>query len=953
MQATKTPSSQSSYGRIVSCRDRLWVVMPQANSDLIQLRPIGGSEDQICAIYKRLVLNGDDLDPINSAEFPLPNPATIGDHTSFQLLLDAARLNLRAGASPFRCLGKLSVYPRPYQLVPLLMALRLSTVRMLIADDVGIGKTVEAGLIARELLDRQEIHRTVVLCPPQLCQQWQKELKQKFQIDAVVVRSSTAAKLERGLPSGEHIFGYYPHIIVSLDYVKSDRHRASFLAYCPDFVIVDEAHTCSNSSADGSSQQQRYRLIEEIAQRKERHLVLLSATPHSGIETGFLSLISLLKPEFGKLDLNNFALSERADLAKYFVQRRRGDIKDWLGAETPFPDRDSTEVSYQLSKPYQQLYSEVYDFARNLVKTTDGLSKAKQQGRYWSALAILRCVMSSPAAAIATLGKQIENRTLAGIEEIDDELMSTYIYDRTEQEQCSDATPPIEMQAQESERRKLRQFLKDAEAIAPKDDRKLQTTIAWVKARLDEGLNPIVWCRYLATAKYVSEQLTQELTKKKSSQVRIIAITGEQSEDEREERLAELATYSQRVMVATDCLSEGVNLQNHFQAAVHYDLPWNPNRLEQREGRIDRYGQAAPVVKTCLLYGSDNKIDLAVLDVLIRKAVSIRKTLGITVPLPIDSSTIQTAIFKSLFEQPSSVQQLTLDLFQAGSPVAEVHSRWDKAVDFAERTLREREKQSRTKFAQQSIKPGEIDTELQAANRILGSSEDVERFVRTACERLGNSLKREKKYWVMATPPECLRSIVGDKPLQMTFQSSPIDGVEYIGRNHPIVERLASFLLEETLTDKPNPTAARCGYVITDRVKVRTNLLLLRLRHLIGDLDAGGSSTPPLMAEECIVAGFTGAPSNPQWLSPEAALELLQTAVPTANANDGIKQREVRDLLDRYAELSPDLEVLARERAEELGDTYARIRSITKGKRSAVHPQMPMDLLGLLILTPG
>jgi superfamily II DNA or RNA helicase len=940
--STSLPSSAS----IVLCRDRLWVVMPQANSELIQLRPIGGSEDQICAVYQPLSLLDLDLDPITSAEFPLPNPATIGDRTSFQLLLDAARLNLRAGASPFRCLGKLSVYPRPYQLVPLLMALRLPTVRMLIADDVGIGKTVEAGLIARELLDRQEIQRTVVLCPPQLCQQWQKELKQKFQIDAVVVRSSTAAKLERGLPSGEHIFGYYPHIIVSLDYVKSDRHRASFLAYCPDFVIVDEAHTCSNSSVNGSSvQQQRYGLIEEIARRKERHLVLLSATPHSGIETGFLSLISLLKPEFGKLDLNNFALSERADLAKYFVQRRRGDIKDWLGAETPFPDRDSTEVSYQLSKPYQQLYSEVYDFARNLVKTTDGLSKAKQQGRYWSALAILRCVMSSPAAAIATLGKQIENRTLAGIEEIDDELMSTYIYDRTEQEQCSDATPPIEMQAQESERRKLRQFLKDAEAISPKDDRKLQTTIAWVKARLDEGLNPIVWCRYLATAKYVSEQLTQELTKKKFSQVRIIAITGEQSEDEREARLAELATYPQRVMVATDCLSEGVNLQNHFQAAVHYDLPWNPNRLEQREGRIDRYGQAAPVVKTCLLYGSDNKIDLAVLDVLIRKAVSIRKTLGITVPLPIDSSTIQTAIFKSLFEQPSSVQQLTLDLFQAGSPVAEVHSRWDKAVD--------REKQSRTKFAQQSIKPGEIDTELQAANRILGSSEDVERFVRTACERLGNSLKWEKKWWVMATPPECLRSIVGDKPLQMTFQSSPLDGVEYIGRNHPIVERLASFLLEETLTDKSNPTAARCGYVITDRVKVRTNLLLLRLRHLIGDLDAGGTSTPPLMAEECIVAGFTGAPSNPQWLLPEAALELLQTAEPTANATDGQKQREVKDLLDRYAELSPDLEVLARERAEELGNTYARIRSITKGKRSTVHPQMPMDLLGLLILTPG
>jgi hypothetical protein len=551
--------------------------------------------------------------------------------------------------------------------------------------------------------------------------------------------------------------------------------------------------------------------------------------------------------------------------------------------------------------------------------------------------------MSSPAAAIATLSKQVENRTISGVDEIDDELMSTYVYDRTEQEQCSDAAPPIEIQAQESERRKLKQFLKDAEGISLKDDRKLQTTIEWVKERLSEGLNPIVWCRYIATAKYVAKALDGELAKKKSSSVRIIAITGEQSEDEREERLVELTTYSQRVMVATDCLSEGVNLQTHFQAAIHYDLPWNPNRLEQREGRIDRYGQTAPVVKTSLLYGSDNKIDLAVLDVLIRKAVSIRKTLGITVPIPIDSTNIQTAIFKSLFEQPSSVQQLTLDLFQAGSPVAEVHSRWDRAVD--------REKQSRTKFAQQSIKPVEIEMELQAANRILGSSEDVERFVRTACERLGSALKREKKWWVMATAPECLRSIVekivGDKPLKMTFQSSPIDGVEYIGRNHPLVERLASFLLEETLTDKPNPTAARCGYVVTDRVQVRTNLFLLRLRHLIGDLDN------PLMAEECIVAGFTGAPSNPQWLSPEAALELLQTAEPTANASDGIKQREVKDLLNRYPELSPDLEVLARERAEELGATYARVRTITKGKRTPIHPQMPMDLLGLLILNPG
>jgi superfamily II DNA or RNA helicase len=928
---------------IVTCRDRHWVVLPQENSNLIQLRPINGSEEQICGIYQPL-----GLEEIQLAEFPLPDPATISDHTSIQLLMDAARLNLRSGASPFRCSGKLAVQPRPFQLVPLLMALRMPTVRMLIADDVGIGKTIEAGLIARELLDRREIKRIAILCPPQLCQQWQKELKDKFQIDAVVVRSGTAAKLERGLPSGEHsIFSYYPHIIVSLDYVKSDRRRAAFLAQCPDFVIVDEAHTCSNTSGDSSSQHQRYQLVKEISGRLDCHLVLLSATPHSGIAEGFLSLIGLLKPEFGEIDLDNF---DRDELAKYFIQRRRGDVKKWLGADTPFPERDATEVSYKLSKEYLALYEEVYSFARRLVTTPDGLSKAQQQGRYWSALAILRCVMSSPAAAIATLGKQIDNGG-DSVDLLDDELMSSYVYDPTEQEQSTDATPTVEIGSQDSDRRKLAQFLKNAKAIDPKQDRKLQVMIDRVKNLLAEGLNPIVWCRYIATANYVAQQLQQELEKKKGSRTRVIAITGEQSEDERETRLEELKGYSQRVMVATDCLSEGVNLQTHFQAAIHYDLPWNPNRLEQREGRIDRYGQKAPVVKTCLLYGSDNKIDLAVLEVLIRKAVTIRKTLGVSVPLPItggasgaiDSSTVQTAIFKSLFEHPGTVEQLKLDLFQdEASPISEVHRRWDSAVS--------REKQSMTKFAQAGIKPEEIEKELQETDRVLGNADDVERFVRTACERLGHGMKREKQWWIVSSLPDCLKNVIKEKTL-IAFHEPVAEGVEYIGRNHPIVERLASFLLEESLTNQQNPTAARCGYIITKDVPQRTNLLLLRLRYLIGNLD--GAATAPLMAEECIVAGFTGSPRNPQWLSSDQALELLKSASASSNANAEIKRKAVGDLIERWPEISGHLENLATERAQGLSATYDRIRVATRGKRQqSIEPQIPMDLLGLLILNP-
>jgi hypothetical protein len=225
------------------------------------LRPLSGNEDEVCGIFSEL-----DLEMIASAEFPAPLPEAVQNREAALLLMDAARLSLRNGAGPFRSLGRLSVYPRPYQLVPLLMALRLETVRLLIADDVGIGKTIEAGLIARELLDRQEVKRLAVLCPPHLCEQWQKELWEKFHIEAVVIRSRTVGKLERTLSEGDHhVFGYYPHIIVSLDHAKSDKRRASFLTHCPDLVIVDEAHTCARPSGQSTSQQQRHQLVQAIA----------------------------------------------------------------------------------------------------------------------------------------------------------------------------------------------------------------------------------------------------------------------------------------------------------------------------------------------------------------------------------------------------------------------------------------------------------------------------------------------------------------------------------------------------------------------------------------------------------------------------------------------------------------------------------------------------------------
>ncbi|MCX7974987.1 MAG: SNF2-related protein, partial [Candidatus Aminicenantes bacterium] len=199
-------------GSIVKCRNREWILVPSPNDNIYLLRPLTGGEAEICGIDKRLAELG--LDPIEPATFPLPKPEDSGDFIGMELLWNAARLSLRDGAGPFRSFGKISVRPRAYQLVPLLMSLRIDPIRIFIADDVGIGKTIEALLIARELLDRGEIRRFCVLCPPYLCDQWQMELREKFHIEAVVIRSGTISQLERELPSQDHsVFGYFPFTI--------------------------------------------------------------------------------------------------------------------------------------------------------------------------------------------------------------------------------------------------------------------------------------------------------------------------------------------------------------------------------------------------------------------------------------------------------------------------------------------------------------------------------------------------------------------------------------------------------------------------------------------------------------------------------------------------------------------------------------------------------------------
>ncbi len=939
-------------GSIVRCREREWVVIPSRQEGVVMLRPLSGAEEETCGVSLELMKYG--VDTISSADFPLPSPERAGDAASVGLLFDAARLILRDGAGPFRSLGKISVRPRPYQFVPLLMALRLDPVRLLIADDVGVGKTIEAAVIARELLDRGEVSRLCVLCPPYLCEQWRRELAEKFHLDAVVVSSGTVSSLERRLPPGDYsVFGYFPYTVVSIDYAKSERHRHNFLANCPELVIVDEAHGSARPSVRSVAQQQRHALLREVAEDDDRHLILLTATPHSGVEESFLSLLGLLDPSFEELDVWRLSDRERDRLARHFVQRRRADVVEWLGEKTPFPERVAEEADYELSPEYRKLFEGIYEFSRELVASGETLTGWRRRIRYWTALALLRCVMSSPAAAVAAIEKRLkgleEEETGAvlgdeGAESLVDEHLPT-IYE-TEDREPSDSQPSaiIEEGSEhltDAEARRLRAFAGQAAKLKGDSDNKMEKCAIVVRDLLKEDYSPIVWCRYIATSDYVADELRRRL-EKDYPDLRVVSVTGVLPEEERKLKVEELSKYPRRVLVATDCLSEGVNLQEHFNAVVHYDLPWNPNRLEQREGRVDRFGQNREKVKAVLLYGRDNPVDGAVLEVLLRKARSIHTALGISVPVPADSETVMEAVLQSLFFRGKDAAQM--QLFDAPQ-ARDIGRLWDEAV--------ERERESRTRFAQRAIKPEEVDRELRETDSVLGDPDAVRSFVLEACRRMGVSVRPRKDGTVLLSSterlPEPVREALPAGECRLCFVTPPPEDAHYVGRNHPFVTALARHLLEESLAERSEATASRCGVMRTRRVQKRTVLLLLRCRYTL-KLPEGKE----LLAEEVLPLAFTGTPPEVVWLPREETLRLLREAEPEENVTPGERTEVLERALSWYQEMEKEIGDILRRRAKTLQESHRRVREAARVARRglALTRHLPPDLLGLFVLLP-
>lgn len=940
-----------SVGSLVRARNREWVVLPESQDNFLILRPLGGTEDEITGIATA-------LEPVEPARYDLPDPSQIGDYRSCRLLRDAIRLGFRSSAGPFRSFAKIGVEPRPYQLVPLLMALKLDPVRLLIADDVGIGKTIEAGLIARELLDRGEVTRLAVLCPPHLAEQWQAELEQKFHIPAELVLAGTASRLERHLRTGESLFDHYPYVVVSMDYIKADRRRDEFIRTCPELVIVDEAHGCAFSDVQRGGRHQRNRLVNSIAEDPNRHIILVTATPHSGKEEAFRSLLSFLDRSFSDLPSELAGPQneqQRRKLAAHFVQRRRADIRHYMKADTPFPSREDREETYTLGEgsDYRKLFERVLDYARETVKDQDD-GHYRQRVRWWSALALLRSLASSPAAAAATLRNRAASADATTVEEADEiGRMTVLDMDMEDSGEGMDLVPGSDpggsdetADPDQSLRRRLTAMARDAEKLKGEKDSKLQKAVVLVKELLRDSYNPIVFCRFIPTAEYVADYLRKKLP----DDVTVMAVTGTLPPAEREDRILQLAETPKRVLVCTDCLSEGINLQEHFDAVMHYDLTWNPTRHEQREGRVDRFGQPREKIRVLTYYGTDNQIDGIVLDVLIRKHKTIRTALGISVPVPVDTGQVIEAIFEGLLLREKTTGTATAYLPGFDELLApqkkDLFNKWDNATA--------REKRSRTVFAQETIKVDEVAAELQAVQSSIGLGSDVQRFVLDAFTSHGGLIKVQKdehRFDLTEVPVPLKETLLYSKPFRGKFDMPVPEDVAYLNRTHPIVEALAAYVMNSSLDPLLKGIARRCGVIYTDQVELRTTLLLVRFRYYIITTRKGADN--PQLAEDCLLLGFTGSPENAAWLD-DAAAEKMILAEPKLNITPDRAAHFVTRIVEGFEHIRPALEKEAHRRGSELLDAHRRVRTAAKMRdvKYRVEPHLPPDALGIYIYLP-
>jgi superfamily II DNA or RNA helicase len=664
-------------GQLARVRGRMWVVGDvvrdaQASADgrpVQHLVNLVSVEDDATGEELRVVW---ELEPgtrvIERAELPQIAPDRFDEPGELAAFLDAVRWGAIASAdqrslqAPFRS----GITIEDYQLEPLVRALRMPRTTLLIADDVGLGKTIEAGLVVQELLLRHRARTVLVVCPASLQRQWRDELQDKFGLEFRIVDRTLLGELRRSRGVGANPFAHFPRLIVSVDWLKGELGMRLLREVLPahpeiprryDVLIVDEVHNCAPAGTGGGYARDtlRTQAIRTLAAHCE-HRLFLSATPHNGYDNSFAALLELLDP-------HRFAraiLPPRDAIQQVTVRRLKSELVDADG--TPrFASRRIVPLTVEHPEDERAVHADLVAYGRLRAQRLSG-DRAGEHAADFIVTLLKKRLFSSPAAFLRTL--EVHRRTLLRdrrperpptptllrrlIDDIEDSLDDERSEDGGDAtETALDASSAAEStRPGEDELALLDSMINWASRAAVTEDARTTRLLDWVQESIaPEGQvgenRVIVFSEYRATQRYLQERLSA----RGIAGERVALLDGTTDEDERElikHRWQEPpGEHPVRVLLATDAASEGISLQKHCSRLAHAEIPWNPNRLEQRNGRIDRHGQSARevLIHHCVSAGWEHASrgslegDLDFLARVVEKVQQIRLDLGSAGPV--------------------------------------------------------------------------------------------------------------------------------------------------------------------------------------------------------------------------------------------------------------------------------------------------------------------------------
>jgi ERCC4-related helicase len=553
---------------------------------------------------------------------PLPNEELQFDVKALDTFGSWSRAHRAIGATQVRETGVISgarfgrVDPQAYQLAPVLRVLSKPRPSLLIADDVGLGKTIEAGLILLELMARGRANRVLVVTPPGLLRQWRDELYEKFGLQFTIVANAAGlARVQSDLPAGISPWDALPLVLTSVDYIKKETVRNRALRKNWDLIVVDEAHGLAEAGTlRNPYRTQRTRLGTRLRE-STRALVLLTATPHNGHSHSFRSLIELVEPSAASLHGDADKVGRRVGSA--MARRMKSQIRalDDSGDEKAvFPKRTVTGVNVAADEKTQTLLHKVSRYCSKTAKAAAGT-----EDDYLVSFAmqiVKKRALSSRAALIKTIGNRLDSLkskeeeakpSAAEVRELQASLPTSDATAERVAQKIVRAAIPKEERRRKAEIKALNGLKRAVKAIKTPDP-KVTALVAELRAVLgeDQRGKVIVFTEYLDTL----EAIRKELEASEDLHERSVILQGGMSPRQRLLVQDKFEQPSVNFMLATDAASEGLNLQRRCHRIIHFELPWNPNRLEQRNGRVDRYGQDEPPVIKYLFYPDSPEDDV-------------------------------------------------------------------------------------------------------------------------------------------------------------------------------------------------------------------------------------------------------------------------------------------------------------------------------------------------------